>query len=107
VLCQIRRFEESEVAAGLVGGNSVPFAPVVDMPLDVDGDRIVVEWNTAMAGPDPIRSYEVRAGQRVLASLPFRPQLSEAPLTTWVDAAEAADGQITVIASTAMPRARG
>ena len=60
-----------------------------------------------MAGPDPIRSYEVRAGQRVLASLPFRPQLSEAPLTTWVDAAEAADGQITVIASAAMPRARG
>ena len=72
-----------------------------------DGDRIVVEWNTAMAGPDPIRSYEVRAGQRVLASLPFRPQLTEAPLTTWVDAADAADGQITVIASTAMPRARG
>ena len=72
-----------------------------------DGDRIVVEWSTAMAGPDPIRSYEVRAGQRVLSTLPFRPQLSEAPLTTWVDAAEAGDGQITVVASTAIPRTRG
>jgi hypothetical protein len=72
-----------------------------------DGDRIVVEWNTAMAGRDPIRSYEIRAGQRLLASLPFRPQLSGAPLTTWVGAAEAGDAPITVVASTAMPRASG
>jgi len=72
-----------------------------------DGDRIIIEWSTAMAGPDPIRSYEIRAGQRVLSTLPFRPQLSEAPLRTWVDAAEAGDGPITVVASTAMPRTRG
>ena len=25
-----------------------------------DGDRVVVEWTTALAGPEPIRSYEIR-----------------------------------------------
>ena len=72
-----------------------------------DGDRIVVEWNTAMAGPDPIRSYQIRAGQKVLASLPYRPQLTEAPLRASVPASEAGDAAITVVASTAMPATRG
>ena len=71
-----------------------------------DGDRIVVEWTTAMAGPEPIRSYEIRAGQKVLASLPFRPQLTEAPLRASVPASEAGDAPVTVVASTAMPRTK-
>jgi len=44
-----------------------------------DGDRAVVEWNTAFAGPEPLRSYEVKSGGKVIASLPFRPQLTETP----------------------------
>ena len=40
-----------------------------------DGERAVVEWTTALAGREPIRSYEVRAGDKVLLSLPFRPQM--------------------------------
>ena len=66
----------------------------------------IVEWNTALAGPDPIPSYEIRAGRRVLASLPFRPQLSEAPLWAAVDASDTADGAITVVASAQLPRSK-
>jgi aryl-alcohol dehydrogenase-like predicted oxidoreductase len=69
-----------------------------------DGDRVVVEWNTAFAGPEPIRSYEIRSGERILASVPFRPQLTEAPLRVYVAAAEAGEGTISVIASAALPR---
>ena len=44
-----------------------------------DGDRVEVRWNTAYASADAIRSYEVRTGDRLLLSLPHRPQLTEEP----------------------------
>ena len=69
-----------------------------------DGDRVIVEWNTAFAGREPIRSYEIRAGQRLLLSLPFRPQLTEAPLSAFVAASEVGDGAVTVVGATALPR---
>jgi aryl-alcohol dehydrogenase-like predicted oxidoreductase len=69
-----------------------------------DGDRAVVEWNTALAGPEPIRSYEILAGQRLLLSLPFRPQLTESPLSVSVPAAAVGDAPVTVVASEAPPR---
>ena len=76
-------------------------------PTDVrtshDGDRVSVRWNTALAGPEPIRSYEVRAGERVLLSVPFRPQLTEAPLTVSIAASEIGDAPVTVIASEKAP----
>ncbi|HWR50295.1 MAG TPA: aldo/keto reductase [Bryobacteraceae bacterium] len=68
-----------------------------------DGDRLIVEWDTAFAGPEPIRSYNVLAGNRIVASLPFRPQLTEAPLSISVPAKEAGDGAMTVVASEALP----
>lgn len=77
-------------------------------PTDVrstrDGDRIVVQWNTAFAGAEPIRSYEILAGERLLLSVPFRPQLTDAPLSVWVPAAAAGETPITVAASEALPR---
>jgi hypothetical protein len=82
--------------------------PAIIQPTQVrsrkDGDRVIVEWNTAMAGPEPIRSYEIRAGQRVLLSLPYRPQLTEAPFSAFVVASEVGDDGVTVVASTASPR---
>ncbi|WP_321477246.1 aldo/keto reductase [uncultured Paludibaculum sp.] len=66
-----------------------------------DGDRLIVEWNTALAGPQPIQSYQVKAGDKLLATLPYRPQLTEAPLTLLVPAAVVGDAPITVTASTA------
>ena len=64
-----------------------------------DGDRVIVEWTTAFAGPEPIRQYEVRSGEKLLASLPFRPQLSEAPLSLSLPAALVGDAKLTVTAS--------
>jgi hypothetical protein len=68
-----------------------------------DSDRVVIEWDTAFAGPEPIRSYNVLAGTRVLASLPFRPQLTEAPLSISIPAKEAGEGALTVVASEKLP----
>ena len=39
-------------------------------------------------------------------SIPYRPQLTEAPLTAFVPASEVGEGDVTVVASTAYPRER-
>lgn len=69
-----------------------------------DGDRLLVQWNTALAGPEPIRSYEVRSGARLLLSLPYRPQLTEAPLSVAVPSNGLGAESIVVVASEAPPR---
>jgi hypothetical protein len=63
-----------------------------------DGDRLRVEWNTALAGRDPLRAYQVMAGSRVLLTIPFRPQLTETPLTAVVGASEVGGDEVKVIA---------
>lgn len=68
-----------------------------------DGERVVVEWDTAFAGPEPIRSYNVMAGNRVVLSLPFRPQLTEAPLSISVPASDIGEAAVTVVASEKLP----
>lgn len=77
-------------------------ATALSQPTDVrverDQDRLIVRWNTAYAGSDPIRYYEIRSGNRTLLSIPFRPQLTEAPLSAVVPAAEAGEGPVTVVA---------
>ena len=72
-----------------------------------DGDRVIVEWNTAMSGPEPIRSYNILAGTKLVASLPFRPQLTEAPLWAPVLASEVGSAPLTVVASEEMPKRIG
>ena len=64
-----------------------------------DGERVIVQWNTAFAGPAPIRAYEIRAGNRLLVSLPFRPQLTETPYSAVVPASDVGDGTVTVVAA--------
>jgi len=64
-----------------------------------DGDRVRVEWNTAFAGRDPIRAYQLMAGSRVLLTIPFRPQLTEAPLSAAVPATEVRGEDIKVVAT--------
>ncbi len=72
-------------------------------PTDVrtrrDGDRIIVEWNTAFAGPEPLRWYRITAGDRPVLSIPFRPQLTDAPLSAMVPVSEAGGQTLTVVAS--------
>lgn len=64
-----------------------------------DGDRLVVRWDTALAGAEPILSYNLYAGERLLLSMPFRPQTTLAPLVAWVPAAAVSQESIRVVAS--------
>jgi hypothetical protein len=64
-----------------------------------DGDRVRIEWTTALAGRDPLRAYEVWGGEKRLFSLPARPQLTEAPLTAVLPAAEVGEGAVRVVAT--------
>jgi len=63
------------------------------------GDRVFIRWNSALAGADPLRSYRIYAGDRLLLTLPFRPQTTLAPLSVSLPASEI-DGQIRVEAAT-------
>jgi aryl-alcohol dehydrogenase-like predicted oxidoreductase len=69
-----------------------------------DGERAIVQWTTALAGREPIRSYEVRAGNKVLLSLPFRPQMYEAPLSASLPVSSIGSDAVTVVASEVPPR---
>jgi aryl-alcohol dehydrogenase-like predicted oxidoreductase len=40
-----------------------------------------ISWHTAFAGPDPIVRYEVFRREERIASVPFRPQISEEPFS--------------------------
>ncbi len=64
-----------------------------------DGERVIVEWNTAIAGPDPIRWYEILAGDRLLLSLPYLPQVTEAPLSASLPASAIGEREVKVVAS--------
>jgi aryl-alcohol dehydrogenase-like predicted oxidoreductase len=65
------------------------------------GDQVTVRWNTAIAGGRPVSSYEIRSGDRLLLSVPYRPQLTPDPLWAILPASIAGSGNITVIAKEA------
>jgi aryl-alcohol dehydrogenase-like predicted oxidoreductase len=71
-------------------------------PTDVkavkDGDRVRVTWQTAFAGAEPVKTYDIMAGSKRLASVPFRPQLSLEPLEFFVPAAEVGTAPVRVVA---------
>jgi aryl-alcohol dehydrogenase-like predicted oxidoreductase len=75
---------------------------VVVQPADVrvkrDGDRVIVTWGTALAGREPLRFYELRSGDKVLLSLPFRPQISEEPFTAALPASDVVGDDVKVVA---------
>ena len=104
-----RRRIEREAAARHAGtnyfqDNSLGLVQPSDIRARRDSDRVVVEWNTALAGADPIRSYEIRSGDRLLLAVPYRPQLTEAPLSVSVPASEIGPEGVTVVASESPPR---
>ncbi len=72
-----------------------------------DADRLVVEWNSALAASEPIRSYNIYAGDRLLLSLPYRPQMTLKPLSTFVAASDAGEAPIRVVASENPPAKLG
>lgn len=69
-----------------------------DVKVEKDDQRVIVRWNNALAGADPIRSYDVYAGDKLVYSLPFRPQTTAAPLTAWVPASDVGNAPIRVVA---------
>lgn len=71
--------------------------------LERNGDRVIVKWTSALAGPDPIRSYQVYSGDQLLAGLPYRPQLTTAPLSLNLPADRIGEGPVRVEASTDLP----
>jgi aryl-alcohol dehydrogenase-like predicted oxidoreductase len=68
-----------------------------------DADRVTIQWTTAYAGPDPVRSYRIYSGDQLLVSLPFRPQTTSAPLAVSFPAEEAGEGPFRVVASAERP----
>lgn len=71
--------------------------------VEASGDRVWIRWNTALAGSEPIRSYRIWAGDKLLLALPFRPQITTAPLSVSLPAAEIGDGAVRVEASVEPP----
>ena len=65
-----------------------------------DADRVTIQWTTAHAGPDAIRSYRIYSGDQLLLSVPFRPQTTTAPLAVTLPAEEAGEGPFRVVAAT-------
>jgi aryl-alcohol dehydrogenase-like predicted oxidoreductase len=63
-----------------------------------DGDRVKVTWNTALAASDPLRTYEIWAGESKVLEVPFRPQLTNDPLWAWISNEEANKGAVRVTA---------
>lgn len=66
----------------------------------IDG-MVRVSWQAGLAGARPIRSWLIRSGGKTLLTLPFRPQLTAAPLCAWIAAGDIVGGKIEVIASEA------
>ncbi|MGH9631925.1 MAG: aldo/keto reductase, partial [Bryobacteraceae bacterium] len=56
-------------------------------PSEVSAERkaekgpVVVSWNTAYAAGDPIERYEIYRRETKIGSMPYSPQISEAPFT--------------------------
>jgi hypothetical protein len=61
-------------------------------------DQVTVRWNTAIAAARPISRYEIRSGDRLLLSVPYRPQLTPDLLWASVPASAVGGGTVTVTA---------
>ncbi len=75
-----------------------------EVRLERDGDRVTVRWNSALAAGEPIRSYNLYVGDRQVASLPYRPQTTLAPLSALLPASEITSDTVRVEASESLPR---
>jgi len=101
---QDREQLEKEAAAKFGATTNYFQAPATGLvqPTDVkvtkNADRATVSWNAGYAGAKPIRSWQIRSGGKSLLTLPFRPQLTMAPLTAYVSAGQIVGGNVEVLA---------
>lgn len=61
-------------------------------------DLVTIRWNTAIAAAKPIGAYEIRSDNRLLLSVPYRPQLTPELLWTSLPASSIGGGKVTVTA---------
>ena len=64
-------------------------------------DQLTVRWNTAIAASKPIVAYEIKSNDRLVLSVPYRPQLTNEPLWASLPVASIGDGKVTVTAKEA------
>ena len=70
-----------------------------DVKVTKSAGRVIVSWNAGYAGAKPIRSWQIRSGSKTLLAIPFRTQLTMAPLTAYLTTDQASGGNIEVVAS--------
>jgi len=68
-----------------------------------DADRVIIRWNTALAGDQPIHAYQVYAGANLVATVPFTPQTTLDPLSLTVPASAIPGDPIRVVATVNSP----
>lgn len=71
---------------------------VVKVDKVVGSEMVTVRWNTAIAAAKPIAAYDIKSGDRVLLSVPYRPQFTPDLLWTAVPASAVGSGAVTVVA---------
>jgi len=74
-----------------------------NVKVERDGERVTVSWNAAVAAAEPIRSYQIWAGDRMVAALPFRPQTTLEPLKATLPASLITAEPVRVLASERSP----
>lgn len=65
--------------------------------------RVTITWNTGYSGTDPILSYKIFSGNKLVLAVPFRPQLTLAPLSVTLPASDMTTDPVRVVASTQYP----
>lgn len=70
-----------------------------EVTTSLDSGRLIVRWNNALAAASPLRTYDLYEDDRLLLSLPWRPQLTTEPFSAWLPADQLRGGRIRVLAS--------
>jgi aryl-alcohol dehydrogenase-like predicted oxidoreductase len=60
--------------------------------------RVVVSWQAGYAGAKPIAGWQIKTGGKTVLTIPFRQQLTMAPLTAYLTPEEANGGNVEVVA---------
>ncbi len=70
-----------------------------EITLTSENGRVTVSWQSGYAGVKPIRSWQIISGGKTLLTIPYRTQLTTAPLKAYLDAGAVRDGKVAVVAS--------
>ncbi len=93
-------------AAEFYHGNTNSFqqrARGLEQPTDIklvsENGLVAVSWQSGCAGVKPILSWRISSGGKPLLTIPFREQLTMAPLKAYLNPADVKGGKVEVVAS--------